>query len=321
MAVYTQIHKNELSILLENYNMGSISEFKGIAAGVENTNYFLATSDNKKYIFTIYEKRTLEKDLPYYLEAMSYFSKNNIFCPKPVYNNNNSVISYIKNKPCAIVTFLDGETVFNIKETHIEKLGQYVATMHIKGLDFNMRKENSMSLKSWFSIFNELSKTLNTIEKDLNQEIGYHLQFLEKHWPKGLDSGVIHGDIFPDNVLFKNDEISGIIDFYFACNDFFAYDLAICINAWCFEDNYQLNTNKVKILINSYNKIRTISKKEIESLNILCYGSALRFFLTRVYDNINYNDGSVEVNFHDPLEYLTKTRFHSNINSYKDYGL
>lgn len=321
MAVYTKITKNELNTLLKNYNIGSVSNLEGITAGVENTNYCLVTTTNQKYIFTIYEKRVSEKDLPYYLKLTKHLNKNDILCPKPIYNNDNSLISYIKNKPCAIVTFLEGKNIFNIEDRHIKELGEYIAKMHLKGQNFNMEKENSISLKNWILLFDELKEKIKSIEENLDTKIETCLNFLKKNWPQDLPSGVIHGDIFPDNVLFENNKISGIIDFYFTCNDFLIYDLAICINSWCFENECQLNKKKVNLLISSYNKVRNISEKELESLHILCLGSALRFFLTRFYDYAYYHNTQAEVNLHDYMEYLLKFKFHSNISSYKEYGL
>lgn len=320
MAVYTKISQNDLEILLSGYSIGSLKSFTAITAGIQNSNYFIDT-DKARYVLTIYESSVNAADIPFFLNLTEHFAKNGIPCPMPIRNNGGNNISTIHGKPCAIVSFIKGSELKEFSEKNLEELGSNVARMHIAGTNFPLKRANEIGIAGWRKKFEAVKDRADEISPGLKEELQEAREFVNLRWPENLPSGVIHGDIFPDNVLFAEDgTIAGIIDFYFACNDMFMYDLAICINAWCFDNNRDFNAEKAKILLSAYNKIRPISDEEIEALPVLAMGASIRFLLTRMYDFLNRVEGAV-VNTKDPLEYLHKLRFHSNIKSYEEYGL
>ncbi len=319
MAVYTKVSKADLSPIIEEYNIGQIKELKEIEQGIENSNFFL-TTDKNRYVLTIYEKRVREEDLPFYLNLMQHLSQKKFPCPTPIKTKSGAVLSKIHNRPAAIVSFLSGKEAKSIKNEHIEQLGQYIAQMHLATSDFDMHRMNNMSLVSWLDLFGQIGKSADKIKNGLSNEIENELRDLEKNWPKNLPTGIVHADLFPDNVFFQGTKLAGIIDYYFACNDFLMYDLAICLNAWCFENNNDFNVTKARILLRAYNKVREISDDELDALPILARGAAVRFLLTRLYDWFNPVDGAL-VKPKDPIEYLQKLRFHKGIKSHKEYGL
>lgn len=319
MAVYTKVSIQKIEQLLIKYNVGKLVSIKEIDNGVENSNYFLTTNKNK-FIFTIYEKRVNPADLPFYLNLMQHLSKKNIPTPLPISNNEGQILSTIADKPCAIISFLEGRSIKKITNDHLKELGENLAKLHTASNDFKLTKTNDMSKEQWANLFSQIKENCNKIKPGIKDEITTSLKYINNNWPKSLPKGIIHADLFPDNVFFEQDKLVGIIDFYFACNDFYMYDLAICLNAWCFEHNKDFNLTKAKILLSSYNKIRKISIDELNYLPVLAQGAALRFLLTRSYDLLNH-DKSANVTPHNPLEYLHKLRFHQNINSHLEYGL
>jgi homoserine kinase type II len=296
-----------------------VKELVAIEQGIDNSNYFLTTQTGK-YIFTIYENRIGKESLPFYLNLMQHLSRKGIPCPVPVLTKNGEALAEISGRPCAIVSFLKGKSTKSIRNCHTEELGKYMAKMHIAASDFPMQMENSMSLKRWGGLFNIVRPHADTLESGLAAEIEQELGYLTVNWPKSLYSGIIHADLFPDNVFFDHENLVGIIDFYFACNDFLMYDVAVCLNAWCFESYDEFNVTKARRLISSYNNIRKISDEELQALPILARGAALRFLLTRLYDWFNPAEGAL-VKAKDPMEYLQKLRFHSSIKSLGEYGL
>lgn len=319
MAVYTQVSNSELSSLLENYNIGKATDLKAIEQGVENSNYFLFTEDSR-YILTIYEKRINTEELPFYLNLMQHLSAKGIPCPVPIKTNSGENLSHISGKPCAIVSFLNGKGVKSIRNEHLSELGTNMAKMHIAASDFSMKRENNFSLNGWGKLFNSVKNHADGIKEGLKDEIEQQLSYLSVNWPSSLYSGIVHADLFPDNVFFEKEKLVGIIDYYFACNDLLMYDLAICINAWCFENNNEFNVTKARKLLSSYNKVRKISEEELEALPILASGAALRFLLTRLDDWFHPAQDAL-VKEKDPLEYLHKLRFHNGIKSHTEYGL
>jgi len=319
MAVYTKVSDSQLSSLLEKYNIGTAKELKAIEQGIENSNYFL-TTDKGRFILTIYEKRVNKNDLPFFLNLMKHLSSKNIPCPIPIITKNGQSLSEIAGRPCAIVSFLNGRSTRTIRNGHLEELGANLAKMHIASSDFKMTRKNNLSLQSWGELFNQVKPHANKFKPGLANEIEETLGNLSVNWPSSLYSGVIHADLFPDNVFFEQEKLVGIIDFYFACNDFLMYDIAICINAWCFESNFEFNVTKAKRILHSYNKLRNFSEQELDALPILASGAALRFLLTRLHDWFNQVDGAL-VKPKDPHEYLQKLRFHQGIKSHKEYGL
>ncbi|PPR79257.1 MAG: Homoserine kinase [Alphaproteobacteria bacterium MarineAlpha2_Bin1] len=317
MAVYTKITHNELINFLKLYEVGELISWNGITEGIENTNYFIETK-SQKFILTIYEKRVTKKDLPFFLKLMTHLNKNKFPCPKPIHNKQGNVLNSIKGKPSALFSFLSGKSVEYPTWEHCNQAGLYLSIIHKTSSKFSMQRENKLSISGWKDLLSNFRKEVNFFDKDLINIISEELEFISYNWPENLPQGIIHADLFPDNVFFENDIISGVIDFYFACNDFFAYDLAIAINAWCFNEINFLDINKSSALLNGYQKYRKLSEEEKKILPVLARGASLRFLLTRVYDSIHLVEGAL-VQPKDPLEYLEKLKYHRNINSFDEY--
>jgi len=320
MAVYTKLYKENVEEILSNYSIGKLEEFKGIEDGIENTNYFLLV-DDKKYILTIYEKRVKEKDLPFFSDLMTGLNKENFKCPVPIKNKNNKTISGYRNKSLMIVSFLEGRAKNILSPVNCEALGQEVARMHLITKNFKIQRQNDLSIGSWRKIFDQVKDKCINIHKDLPKLIESNLTDVEKNWPKDLPRGIIHADLFNDNIFFKDDKFNGIIDFYFSCNDFYALEIAICFNALCFDgskNNLSFNVTKARKFMNGYSQLRKLNDIEKESIKVLSQGSALRFLLTRVFDAINTVEGAF-VKVKDPMEYLVRLEFHKNSRNFEDY--
>ena len=320
MAVYTKLNKKNIEEILSNYSIGNLQEFRGIEEGIENTNYFLL-ADNKKYILTIYEKRVKEKDLPFFSQLMSNINKSGFKCPVPIESNNKKTIVNYKNKNLMIVSFLEGKAKNILSPEDCKSVGQEVAKMHEITKNFNINRENNLSVKSWRNIFDQVKDKCVHIHKDLPLLIESNLKDVEKNWPKNLPTGIIHADLFSDNIFFDNNNFSGIIDFYFSCNDFYALEIAICFNALCFDgpkNNLSFNATKAINFMNGYNRFRKINDNEKKYIKVLSQGSALRFLLTRVFDALNTVEGAI-VKVKDPMEYLVRLEFHKNSKNFEDY--
>ena len=319
MAVYTKINKKDLLIINKKFVDKKFISFKGIRQGIENTNYLLK-SKNEKFILTIFEKRVLKKELPFFMKLMDQLSNSKINCPKPLKNKNGDYLFKLKNKSACIVTFLKGKDkrILNLKNCY--DIGKMVAEMHSSTKKIKLYRKNSMGIKNLNPLFNSIkfkSKKFTNIEKFLK------INFIDikKKWPKKLPNGIIHGDLFIDNIFFNNNKVSGIIDFYFAANDYFMYEIAICVNALCFDkskNQFILNKRKVRNLIKGYESIKKISNKEKKSLNILCRGAAMRYFLTRLYDYTNTPKTAL-IKIKDPREYYQKLIIHNNLSNFKTY--
>ena len=317
MAVYTKLDHQEVRQFLEQYNINKFKDYKGITEGVENTNYLIKTLE-QDYILTIYEKRVDENDLPFFIKLLSYLSENKFPCPKPIANKNNEKINRIKNKNAALVTFLNGQSKNRITREECFEIGKITAQLHEITKKFNINRKNNLSIENWDSIFEKTIKQKIDLDESIIKKTKNYLNFLKDKWPKNLPQGIIHADLFPDNIFFTNNKVSGIIDFYFACNDFFAYEIAICINSLCFDNNSTFNMTKAKNLIDGYTSIRTLSEDEKKYLPILSMGAAMRFFLTRLYD-FYHTDNKADVKIKDPFEYLKKIEFHSTIKNFNEY--
>ena len=317
MAVYTKLEHQEVRQFLEQYNINNFKDYKGITEGVENTNYLIKTSE-QDYILTIYEKRVDENDLPFFIKLLSYLSENKFPCPKPIANKNNEKINRIKNKNAALVTFINGQSKNKITSEECFEIGKITAQLHEITKKFDINRKNNLSIENWESIFEKTIKQKIDLDESIIKKTKNYLNFLKDKWPKNLPQGIIHGDLFPDNIFFTNNKVSGIIDFYFACNDFFAYEIAICINSLCFDNNFTFNMTKAKNLIDGYTSIRTLSEDEKKYLPILSMGAAMRFFLTRLYD-FYHTDNKADVKIKDPFEYLKKIEFHSTIKNFNEY--
>ena len=319
MAVYTDVRDDELAALLEHYDIGGLHSMKGVAEGVENSNFLIAT-DAGQFFLTLYEKRVDPADLPFFLGLMEHLADRGINCPRPVRMRTGEMLATLAGRPSAIVTFLDGVSIRRPLPAHCRQVGAALAAMHVAAADFTPRRRNALALVGWRPLFEKSGARADEVDPGLAGLIGAELDFLERCWPRDLPAGVIHADLFRDNVFFLKDKLSGLIDFYFACNDTFAYDIAICLNAWCFESDWSFNVTKARAMLEGYAAGRKLSGAEIAALPVLCRGSALRFLLTRLYDWLNVPPGALVVP-HDPREYLAKLRFHQKVASSAAYGL
>lgn len=318
MAVYTEVTDDDLAPLIAEYGLGELLSYKGIAEGVENTN-FLVNTTTGTFILTLYERRVNPADLPFFLGLLEHLNKRGISCPQPVRNRNGDVLSQISGRTAAIVTFLEGVWPRRPRTAHCAAVGSALAELHIAGQSFPMVRENALGLTGWHELYDRFSSRADEIAPGLKTLIDYELAYLDRAWPKRLPSGVIHADLFPDNVFFVGETLSGLIDFYFACNDAWAYDLAICLNAWCFEMTGEFNVTKGRALLDAYHAARPLSAAEIAALPALARGAALRFMLTRLVDWLDTPPGAL-VKKLDPLEYLKKLRFHQQAAGLGDYG-
>jgi homoserine kinase type II len=319
VAVYTEVSDEALRDFLALYDIGEVISFKGIAEGVENSNFLLRTATSQ-FILTLYEKRVRAADLPFFVGLMEHLAKRGVTCPQPVRNRAGEALGELAGRPAAIVTFLDGLWVRRPTVRHCGEVGQALARMHMAGADFGLRRANALSLSGWPPLLNAAEARADQIAPRLREESASELAFLQARWPAGLPSGVIHADLFNDNVFFLGERLSGLIDFYFACNDALAYDLAICLSAWCFELDNEFNVSKGQALIAAYERVRPLSESEVAALPILARGAALRFMLTRLVDWLNVPPGA-KVAPKNPLEYRDKLRFHQRVKTAADYGL
>ncbi|MCP1337596.1 homoserine kinase [Futiania mangrovi] len=319
MAVYTDVTDEELEAFLAEYPLGEALSIKGIAEGVENTNYLLHT-ETGFYILTLYEKRVNAGDLPFFIGLMEHLAARGLKCPVPVKGRDGQALRTLAGRPACIVTFLDGVWVRRPGVTHCAELGRGLARLHHAGADFPMDRPNDLSVGGWRPLYDRFRGRADGIEQGLEDLIAGALDRLEAGWPQGLPTGVIHADLFPDNVFFVKEKLSGFIDFYFACTDAFAYDIAICLNAWCFEADGSYNVTKGRALLAAYDAERKLSAAEIAALPVLARGAALRFLLTRAHDLIHH-DPAAFVRPKDPREYARKLRFHLGVESAAAYGL
>ena len=320
MAVYTKLNKSEIEEIISLYKLKNLESFAPIEEGIENTNYVII-ANKKKYILTIFEKRVKEQDLPFFCELISLLNKSGFKCPLPLLNLENNPISKFKRKKLTILTFISGKSKENLSNENCEDIGKEAAKLHLLTSNFKIHRKNALSIESWRNMFENIKDKCIKIHKDLPNLIEANLKDIEKNWPSNLPSGIIHADLFKDNIIFENNKVSGIIDFTFSCNDFYALEIAICFNALCFDgvkSNLSFNVTKAKKFIDGYSSIRKLSDQERNSIKILSQGAALRFLLTRVFDAINTVEGAL-VKIKDPIEYLKRLEFHKNAKSYEDY--
>ena len=319
MAVYTKINKTDISFINKQFGIEEIISFQGIKKGIENTNYLLK-SKNKKFILTIFEKRVSNKEIPFFMKLMDKLNNSKINCPKPVKNNNGKYLIKLKNKTACIVSFLKGKDKNKLNLKNCFEVGKIIAQMHLVTKNIDLSRKNSMGIKNLDPLLKSIKFRSNKFS-NLEKFLVNNLKEIKKNWPKKLPKGIIHGDLFIDNIFFNKNKLSGIIDFYFAANDYFMYEIAICINALCFDNKkskFQINKQKIKSLIKGYESIKKISLKEKKSLNILCRGAAMRYFLTRLYDYSNTPKTAL-IQIKDPNEYYQKLITHNTLVSYKDY--
>lgn len=319
MAVYTEVSDADLTSFLDTYDLGRVRSLKGIAEGVENSNYLLHT-EKGEFILTLYEKRVEEENLPFFLGLMDHLSGRGINCPQPVRARSGATLGKLSGRPAAIVTFLEGICHNRPTIADCGKLGEALARLHQAAADFQGSRANSLSLAAWPHLFAPVSFCADDVAPGLAAAVAAELGFLKVNWPQNLPRGIIHADLFPDNVLFLGDEAPGLIDFYFACTDDLAYDLAICLNAWCFEPDGAFNVEKAVALFEAYQRVRLLTPAEVAAIPVLSRGAALRFALTRLIDWLHVPAGAL-VHPKNPLEYMEKLRFHQKITDVRELGL
>jgi homoserine kinase type II len=318
MAVYTEVADEDLANFLAGYDAGDLLSYKGIAEGVENTNFVVHTTRGQ-YILTLYEKRVLRQDLPYFLNLKEHLARAGLMCPVPIRDRRGRALNELSGRAAALISFLEGFWVRRPKVEHCAAVGRALAELHRAGGDFPMRRENALGRSAWRPLFEKFAPRAGEIARGLGATIEEELRLAEQSWPAGLPEGVIHADLFPDNVFFLGDRLSGLIDFYFACNDALAYDIAIALNAWCFEPDYSFNVTKGRALLRGYGDIRPLAAAEREAMPALARGAALRFLLTRSHDWLITAKNAL-VKPHDPLAYLRRLRFHQTVRAVSDYG-
>ena len=319
MAVYTEVSEEELQAFVANYDIGEVLSLKGIAEGVENSNYLLHTQAGF-YILTLYEKRVNEAEIPFFLDLLEHLSARGIICPQPVKDRQGQALGRLAGRPAAIVTFLDGMWIKKPDARQCAAVGEALARLHRAGADFPRQRVNALSLAGWTQLFETVHARADQVVPDLSSAVAAELDHLHAAWPQGLPGGVIHADLFPDNVFFLGGKLSGLIDFYFACTDAFAYDLAITLNAWCFETDGSFNITKGLAMINGYERVRRLDDREVAALPTLARGASLRFLLTRLVDWLNVPEGAL-VKPKGPMEYVRRLRFHQSIESARELGL
>jgi homoserine kinase type II len=319
MAVYTAIDRESLAAFLAAYDLPPLVALEGIPQGVENSNYRLVT-EGGPFILTLYEKRVVPEDLPFFLALMDHLAAKGVACPTPIHGRDGQALRSLCGRPAALVSFLEGTSPHRVHAGHCGALGRALAQLHLAAADFGMVRANTLSVASWRPLFEACRAGADDVQQGLGAEIARELDDLERHWPGDLPVGVIHADLFPDNVFFQGPELSGIIDFYFACTDITAYDLAVCLNAWCFEADGAFNITKARQMLAAYRIERPFTGRELEALPLLARGAAMRFLLTRLFDWQNRVAGAL-VKPKDPLEYFNKLRFHRGLSGPGAYGL
>ena len=308
MAVYTDITDAELDTLLQGYDLGRALSFKGIAEGVENSNFLLETEAGR-YILTVYERRMRQEELPFFIDLMQHLAKRSFPCPTPIADRKGRALQTVRGKPAALVSFLPGVSVRRPSAAHCREAGIGLARLHLAADGFKGRRPNALGQPSWAALFSGQQAAAERLRPGLAREIDEDLAMLALSWPRDLPGGVIHADLFPDNVFFDNGKFAAAIDFYFACDDALAYDLAVCLNSWCFEPDGSFNITAARALASGYESLRPLSPIERTGLPILAHGAAMRFFLTRLVDWGRADDGAL-VRPKDPMEYERKLQFH-----------
>ena len=310
MAIYTKVDTHEAKSILKNYNLGELKKIQGIKKGIENTNYLLITTTGK-FILTLFEKRVKAKELPFFMNLMLSLNDRKILCPKPIKNKNKKTLFQIKNRQAAICSFVYGKEKTNHTLSECRSIGKNIAKLHMVGKKIKLHRANNLSIKSWIALNQSIKTKANKKIPNIYSFINTLLLDLQKKWPSQLPTGIIHGDLFPDNIFFNKKKFAGFIDFYFSCSDFLIYDIAICINAMCFDKKIKFNKLKANALLKGYSSQRKISKKEFTALPQLLLGASIRFFLTRLHDSINRQKGAV-VKVKNPNEFLKRIQFYIN---------
>ncbi|MEK9850056.1 MAG: homoserine kinase [Candidatus Puniceispirillum sp.] len=318
MAVYTTVDDLALETFLSAYDLGNVLSFAGIAEGVENSNYLLRT-EKAHFILTLYEKRVDANDLPFFIELMTHLCEQGIDCPLPVMARDGTILQELEGRPCAVVSFLDGTSSRFPNREKCFAVGSRLANIHLKATGLKHHRANALGPTSWPALLDSVGTRADEIAPDTYRNAQQRLDTILAAWPKDLPQGIIHADLFPNNVLFMGDQLTGVIDFYFACEDILAYDLAICLNSWCFDADGSFNLTKSRALIKGYESVRPLSSAEIDAIPILASGSAMRFFLTRLYDWL-HTPADALVSPKNPMEYWSILRFHQSVSGATAYG-
>ncbi|WP_309083657.1 homoserine kinase [Chelativorans sp.] len=319
MAVYTDISEEEVAAFLRHYAVGELFSYKGIAEGTENSNYLLHTSSGA-FILTLYERRVDRADLPFFLGLMEHLAQKGVSCPLPVKRIDRGLIGELAGRPAALITFLEGMWMRRPTAQHCRAVGKALASLHQAAADFPLQRANALNPAGWRRLWDVTGGRADEVEPGLAREVEADFAELDRGWPRDLPAGVIHADLFPDNVFFLGGELSGLIDLYFACNDLLAYDIAVCLNAWCFEKDISFNVTKGAALLAGYQSVRPLTREEIDALPLLARGAALRFMLTRLHDWLTIPDGAL-VKKRDPMEYVRRLRFHRQVMAPTEYGI
>jgi homoserine kinase type II len=319
MAVYTKVSEKDVAEFLAAYDIGALTDLTGIKRGVQNSNYFLTTT-KARFVLTLYEKGVAEADLPFFLGLMEHLAKKNIPCPPPIPARSGEVLGHLAGRPAVIIGFQPGEMLTRIMPEDCAEAGRALAALHLAAADFSIRRENDLGLAGWEQLLADNLNRADEVHVGLGNLLQDEINHLRLRWPTDLPQGVIHADLFSDNVFFDGPRLCGIIDFYFACNDLLTYDLAICLNAWCFENTGAFNITKARALIKGYENVRRLSPAEHQALPLLARGAAMRFLLTRLQDWLHQVPGAL-VKAKDPLDYLARLQFHQMVGDAKAYGL
>jgi homoserine kinase type II len=318
MAVYTEVSDDALAAFLTNYDIGTMVAFRGIAEGVENSNFSLRTTKGD-FILTLYEKRVDVAELPWFLGLMEHLARNGVTCPLPVRGRDGQALRHLAGRAAAITTFLPGIWPRRVRVEHCAPVGEALAKLHLAGRGYEAVRPNALGPKGWAPLLEKSLAGADSVNPGLGAELSVALPAIVAAWPQGLPVGHIHADLFPDNVFFLDNKLSGLIDFYFAATDLLAYDVAVCLNAWCFEADGSFNLTKGQALLAGYRRVRPMRDDELAALPVLCQGAAIRFALTRLYDWVNTPDGAL-VTRKDPMDYVRRLRFHLHAKGAADYG-
>ncbi len=319
MAVYTRISEQELTDYLAQFDCGTLLSFEGITEGVENTNYIVTTTAGK-YILTLFEKRAESEDLPFFITFMGYLRENNLPVSAVAATREEHRVLLLKEKPAILSEFLEGKWLRTPQTNDVAETATLLARMHLLGRGFSLKRHNTLSLPAWVNLVHACGASADKFEAGLFDALAGELVFLKTSWPKYLPKGAVHADLFPDNVLFKDGKISGIIDFYFSCTDAFAYDLMLTFNAWCFDASGNLDKKKAEAFLDSYYRIRPLTKAELKNLPFFGRAAAIRIIATRLYDALNPAVDAI-VKPKDPMEHVRILRFHQTSVFPADYRL
>jgi homoserine kinase type II len=317
MAVYTPLTDAEIAGFVAEYDIGRVVSCRGIMEGVENTTYHLVTASGP-FILSLFETRVKADDLPFFLALMGFLADRDVPCPRPVAGRDAVTVRHLAGRPAAVVTFLPGRWPRRPTVAQCAAIGEALAHLHLAAADFPGSRPNDLALAAWRDLLDACSGLNQGIPAPLANELREELETLASLWPTSLPRGIVHADLFPDNAFFSEDRLTGIIDFYFACTDLLAYDLAICLNAWCFDSDSGFKPTRAAALIDGYDRRRPLAVEERQALPLLARGAALRFLLTRLHDRLQRRNGAI-VRSKDPAECLARLRFHRAVCDWRTY--